>query len=154
VLHESLIPTTTTPIRVNISPIITALWMDSFIVNGESKATHKGTVLTRTTELATVVYCSELIHVAKCNAKNIPDSNARSNSPREREVKSRLRVETATGTRIKEAMVNLQAAITRDVTSFCAKRIKIDAVDTATIPMMMATKGGTGARLGESIYKE
>jgi hypothetical protein len=62
-------------------------------------------------------------------------------------------VEAATGTRISEARVSLQAAMTREVASRWAKRIKMEAVDTASMPNKMATMGGKGGCLGESIYR-
>jgi hypothetical protein len=89
-LHESLIPITITPTRVKIKPIHTARVMGSLIVKGESSATHSGIVLTNTTELATVVYCSEVIQVAKCTARNAPESNASPSALRLSELSSRL----------------------------------------------------------------
>jgi hypothetical protein len=64
-VHESLMAITITPTRVKNKPIHTGRVTGSFIVKGESRATHSGIVLTKTTELATVVYCNEVIHVAK-----------------------------------------------------------------------------------------
>jgi hypothetical protein len=55
----------------------------------------------------------------------------------------------AIGTRISEAMVKRQAAMTNEGTSSWAKRMKIEAVETARIPTAIATIGGTGGRLGE-----
>ena len=52
-----------------------------------------------------------------------------------------------------EAMVNLQAAITNEVASLWAKRMNMDAVETAKMPNRMATKGGTGGCLGEFIFQ-
>ena len=123
--------------------------MGSLIVNGESSATQSGMVLTSTTELATVVYCNEVIQVAKCKARKMPERSARSSSFRLREVSSRLWVEAATGIRMSEATVSLQAAITREVASFWAKRMNIEAVDTARMPNRMATTGETWERFGE-----
>jgi hypothetical protein len=60
-------------------------------------------------------------------------------------------VDAATGMRIIEAMVKRQAAITIEGASSCAKRIKIDAVETANIPNTMATVGDTRGFLGEFI---
>jgi hypothetical protein len=50
-----------------------ALVSGSFRVTGDRSATHKGAVETSTTELTTVVYCSEEIQVAKWSARNIPE---------------------------------------------------------------------------------
>jgi hypothetical protein len=60
-------------------------------------------------------------------------------------------VDAATGTRMIEAMVKRQAAITIEGASSWAKRMKIEAVETANIPNTMATMGGTGGFLGEFI---
>src|SRR4030043_884959 len=149
--HQSLIPTPSPPNNARISPIPTAKRMGSLIVNGESRATQSGIVLTNTTELATVGYCNEVIQVAKCNARKIPDKSARSKSGRLRDMSSRLWVDAATGTRMIEAKVNLQAAITSEEASFWAKRMKIEAVETAKMPNRMAIMGETGERLGECI---
>jgi hypothetical protein len=54
--------------------------MGSFIVNGENNATQRGTVVTNTTELATEVYWSEEIQVAKCIARKMPDRVAKISS--------------------------------------------------------------------------
>ena len=150
-VHESLMAIITTPPSVKIKPIHTARVMGSLIVKGESSATHSGIVLTNTTELATVVNCSEVIQVAKCTARNPPESSASPSSLRLSEPSSRLWVDAATGTRMIEAMVNRQAAITIEGASFWAKRMKIEAVETANIPNTMATMGETGGFLGEFI---
>jgi hypothetical protein len=42
------------------------------MVMGDIIATHKGIVVTSTTELATEVYSSDVIQKAKWNARNIP----------------------------------------------------------------------------------
>ena len=55
-VHVSLMATTRTPTMVNSKPIHTIFTMGSLIVIGDSNATHSGTVLTSTTELATLVY--------------------------------------------------------------------------------------------------
>ena len=47
---------------------------------GETRATQSGPVLTRTTELATVVYSSEEIQVAKWTARKRPATDPRINS--------------------------------------------------------------------------
>ncbi len=54
----------------------------SFRKNGETNATHSGPVLTSTTELATVVYSSDVIHVAKCSPRNNPEATPKSSSLR------------------------------------------------------------------------
>ena len=76
--HESLIPTIMPPIKVTTRPSQTYQGKGSLSRNGESIATHKGDVVTNTTELATVVYWIEVIQVAKWNASNIPEHIARS----------------------------------------------------------------------------
>ena len=55
------------------------------------------------------------------------------------------------GAKIREASESRQAAITNEETlSACAKRIKIEAVDAAKIPMVMAKVGEMGGRSWES----
>jgi len=116
----------------------------SLIVIGANKATHKGAVLTNTTELATDVYSKEDIQVAKCTAKKNPERIARSISLRFKDANSpRCRL-TAIGARTKDARVNLNAAMTKEGTaSAWINFIKIDAVETARIPKGMAIIGGT-----------
>ena len=60
-------------------------------------------------------------------------------------------MDTAKGTSISDATVKRQAAITKEGTSSWAKRMNIEAVETARMPNMMATIGGTLGRLGELI---
>jgi hypothetical protein len=55
---------------------------------------------------------------------------------------------------MREATVKRQAAMTREGTSSWAKRMNIEAVETARIPKIMARIGGTGGRLGEFISVE
>jgi hypothetical protein len=50
---------------------------------------------------------------------------------------------------MREATVKRQAAMTREGTSSWAKRMNIEAVETARIPNTMATMGGIGGGLGE-----
>jgi len=44
----------------------------SFRKTGDNRATHNGAVVTKTTELATVVYSKEVIQVAKCEPRKTP----------------------------------------------------------------------------------
>src|SRR5688572_18505712 len=63
--HASDAPITVPPKRASARPTIAALDKCSPRKKGEANATHRGPVLTNTTELATLVYSSELIQVAK-----------------------------------------------------------------------------------------
>ena len=53
----------------HVSPKIVNRVSDSRRSRGESRATKRGEVCTKTTELVTVVYSSEVIHVAKFETK-------------------------------------------------------------------------------------
>lgn len=120
---------------------------------GEKRATHKGIVLTRTTELATVVYSREVIHVAKCKARKIPDRAANPSSRRLRPRISDRRRVRANGDRIRVASDSRQAAMTREGAYSCAYRINMEAVETARIPMAITSSGATGGwRCWDSMY--
>ncbi len=75
-LQESAKPTIVLPSKATIKPINTRRGIRSRRIGAENIATHKGVVVTNTTELATLVYCREVIQVAKCNASNAPESSA------------------------------------------------------------------------------
>ena len=128
--------------------------MGSLMVMGESRATQSGMVLTSTTELATLVYCNEVIQVAKWSARKIPDKRASRKPFRLSPRSSVLCLKAAIGTRIMDASVKRQAAMTSDGTSSWAKRIKMDAVEAARIPNMMTSMGGNGGRLEEFISND
>ncbi|MPN04257.1 hypothetical protein SDC9_151493 [bioreactor metagenome] len=64
-LQALLIPTTILPNSEIASPNRIQRVIFSFRNIGESKATHNGAVVTRTTELATLVYSKEVIQEAK-----------------------------------------------------------------------------------------
>lgn len=49
----------------------------SFNVTGANSATQSGVVETSTTELATDVYSNDVIQVAKCRARKMPESSAK-----------------------------------------------------------------------------
>jgi len=106
---------------------------------GESSATQSGPVDTNTTELATDVYSSEDIHVAKWTARNNPETSPRLNSRRVR-VRSSTRCRVmAIGASRRVAKVSRKAAMTREgAPSVCANRIKMDAVETARIAVRSA----------------
>jgi hypothetical protein len=87
------------------------------MVSGARIATHKGEVLTKTTELATVVYSRDEIQVAKCTARKMPARTASKISRRVKDHSSLLWRWIAKGARIREAKVRRQAAITRDETA-------------------------------------
>jgi hypothetical protein len=61
-------------------PIFTCEEIGSLRITGERIATHKGVVVAKTTELATLVYSREVIQVAKWIARNTPESNPRKRS--------------------------------------------------------------------------
>ncbi len=63
--HASDNPTIVPPKRASANPTIAARVNFSFNSIGDNNATHSGPVDTNTTELATDVYSSEDIHVAK-----------------------------------------------------------------------------------------
>jgi hypothetical protein len=66
------------------SPMTAARVNRSLSSTGESSATQSGPVDTNRTELATVVYSREEIHVAKCTARNRPETVPRASSVRVR----------------------------------------------------------------------
>jgi hypothetical protein len=49
-------------------------------IKGEKRATNRGAVCTKTTELATEVYSSEVIHVAKWIERKTPEIMVRDSS--------------------------------------------------------------------------
>lgn len=81
--------------------------MGSFNMTGENKATHRGTVETRTTELATVVYSRDFIQVEKWTAKNTPDNTEKRNSFFESELSSSRFLEITNGDIKNVAIANL-----------------------------------------------
>jgi hypothetical protein len=64
-VQASCIPTKIPPARATTSPIATIDDNRSRKMSGENSPTHSGVVVTSTTELATLVYSSEVIQVAK-----------------------------------------------------------------------------------------
>jgi hypothetical protein len=120
----------------------------SLMVTGAKKATHKGAVLTNTTELATEVYSKEDIQVAKCTAKKNPERTAREISLRLKEINSLRYRLMANGARMKDAKANLNAAMTREGTpSAWINLMNMEAVETASIPKGIAINGG---KIGDS----
>ena len=114
--------------------------MDSRSTSAEKSAIQIGLVVTRATLLATLVYSSEEIQVAKCSARNAPAALAKRQSPRVRARSSAPLLARAKGRRISAAMERRQAAIAGDGTPCpCARRTRIDEVaTTATPPAMTA----------------
>ncbi len=111
----------------------------SFSNNGESSATQSGPVLTNTTELATLVYSSDDIQVAKCAARKMPEKTQSRISVRVKRFISSRCLMSAIGARIRVAKVSLNAAMTREgAPSLCAKRIKMLAVETASMAIKIA----------------
>jgi len=78
--QASDMPTMHPPNKARNMPIITGFPLGSRRIMGDSIATHRGVVVTRTTELEMVVYSSEDIQVAKWIARKNPDANPSSNS--------------------------------------------------------------------------
>jgi hypothetical protein len=118
---------------------------------GARRATHKGEVLTRTTELATDVYSRDVIQVAKCRARKVPDRKANPHSLGLREEISFRCLKSTKGAKNKTARPNRKAATVNDEAYLWAKRINIEAVETAVIPMGMASKGGINGVEGSFI---
>lgn len=137
--HASDSPIIVPPASDNPSPMIAVCARCSFDRSGESNATQSGPVLTNTTELATLVYSSEDIHVAKCTARKMPEKTPSMISLRvKRFISSRCFVK-AIGASRTVAKPSLRAAITSDgAPSLCANRIKMLAVDTANTAIMIA----------------
>ena len=134
-VQASLNPTTTPPVRARTRPITAAVPIFSRNTSGESSATHSGVVVTRTTELATVVYSRDVIQVAKCSAKKTPESSASSHSPRPSARSSDLERVSANGASTRLASVRRAAAMTMDgAPAPWARRMKMEAVETARIP--------------------
>jgi hypothetical protein len=104
----------------------------------ENKATQMGPVETRTTELATLVYSNDAIHVAKWKARKIPEIDARNKSFRFIENISYLYLEMAIGRRNKLEIIKRTAAIANDGASRWANFINNDAVETARMAMKTA----------------
>ena len=117
-----------------IKPMITHFLIDSLRTTGESSATQSGVVVTRTTELATEVSCSEVIQTAKWIARKSPDRPPFKMSFHDRLRHSWRYFTQAIGTRTRLANNNLDAAITNEDASACANRMNIDAVETNRIP--------------------
>src|SRR3990172_5520176 len=80
--QASLIPTMIPPVKAKMSPTIAVPPTRSRNKIGANNVTHKGVVVTKTTELATVVYSRDVIQVAKCNARKMPDKRAKIHSRR------------------------------------------------------------------------
>jgi hypothetical protein len=144
VVHRqlSLNPTKDPPKKANPIPTRMIREMRSSRKIGARRATHKGEVHTRTTELATVVYSRDVIQVAKCRAKKAPESKAYFHSLNWRvKISSRCRRSTK-GAKNKTAKPSRKAATVKEEAYSCAKRMRIDAVETAMIPTGKARKGG------------
>ena len=72
-MHASDNPIIVPPVSASPNPMMAVRARFSFNNNGASSATQSGPVLTNTTELATLVYSSDDIHVAKCKARKMPE---------------------------------------------------------------------------------
>ncbi len=119
-------------------PATAARVMRSSRRKGESSATQSGPVDTNTTELATVVYSREEIQVAKCTARKSPANIPGRYSLRVRLFSSARWRSRAKGAKSSVANVSRKAAITREGASSCAKRMKIEEVETAKIAVSNA----------------
>ncbi len=107
---------------------------------GENTATNSGAVCTSTTELATEVNSSEAIQVAKCKARNTPESAANIQD-RFPAGQAFLGCRTMRGTRNNVAISNLNVAIAMLLASVCAKRMKIEELEAARMPNRSAIGG-------------
>ena len=135
-MHASDNPMAVPPKRANANPAIAARVNFSFSSIGDNNATQSGPVATNTTELATDVYSREDIHVAKCAARNMPEIAANIISLRVKVMTSiRYRV-NAMGAIKRVANVSRKVAMTSEGAPVCAKRMKIEAVETASIAMV------------------
>ncbi len=126
------------PRTATIRPTIVARVRPSFSKKGESNATHRGPVDTNTTELATDVYSSEEIHVAKCTARKTPAMPPRIISFCVRPRSSSRWCPRARGASNRAAHVSRSAAITREGASACAKRTRTEEVETASTAVRRA----------------
>lgn len=104
-------------------------------------ATHNGVVVTKTTELAMEVNCNEVIQVAKCSARNMPDKIPFSKLAEVIFRHSGPCLINAIGTRTKLAITSRAAAMVMEEASAWAKRMKMDAVETKRIPAPVAIRG-------------
>jgi len=72
-MHASANPIIVPPTNAKTNPKTAMPAKRSFSSRGEKIATHNGPVETNTTELATDVYSSDDIHVAKWMARKMPE---------------------------------------------------------------------------------
>lgn len=141
-VHASASPMIVPPHSDSANPTTATRLNRSFNNMGDSTATHNGPVDTKTAELATVVYSSEVIHAAKWIARKMPDTTPNTISLRVKRLISARYCVNAMGAINKVAIVNRSAAITNEGASVCARRIKIEAVEMAR----MATNIPMGSR--------
>ena len=114
---------------------------------GAVNPTQRGEVVTRTVELATEVYASEVIQLAKCKANIKPERIASRQEVPDMCCSSTRRRINASGNKMAEARLSRQAAITIDGMSCpCAKRTKIDPDEIPTTPK---TKTSIGEKRGD-----
>lgn len=113
-------------------------------MKGAAIATHSGVVVTSTTELVTDVNSRDLIQEEKWIARKNPETTVNHNKDLGKDLIS-LRNRTAiTGNKINAARLKRYAAITIEDASFWANLMKMDALDTAKIPI-------NNPKYGESI---
>ena len=109
--------------------------MRSRSTSSENNAIQIGLVVTRATLLATDVYSSETIHDAKCAARNTPAAAASHQSRRDSAANSVRERSSTSGMSSSAASAMRQAAMASEGTPWvCAKRTRIDAVETIKTP--------------------
>lgn len=136
--HESPKLMTIPPSVAIIRPMIAILSSLSRKNTGASKATHRGVVDTNTTELATLVYSRDFIHVAKWNARKTPARIARRLSFLPNFFRSERYLLKTNGVSTSVAINNRPADMMMDdAPACCANRMNIAAVEAANIPAEM-----------------
>ena len=139
----SLNPMVIVPAMAMVKPILICEEIGSLRIIGEKMATHSGVVVAKTTELATLVNSREVIQVAKWSARKTPDNKARNRSFLDSRLKSLRYLKYVTGANTRVAIPKRCAAIVIELASVCARRIKMDAAETAKMPKSNANFGGT-----------
>jgi hypothetical protein len=133
--------TTMLPSKATPNPNTIQRLFFSFKTSGDRRATHNGAVVTSTTELVTLVNSRDVTQKAKWKAKNRPERSISKIIRRSMFLISCVAFVKQKGSKIKKAIVNLIAAITREGASRCAKRINNEAEETAAIPKIKAMTG-------------
>ena len=100
---------------------------------GDKMATQSGVVVTRITELVTVIDSNEVIQKMKCNPSKTPESRISALYPAARDSNSLIAFLPKNGINT-IVLINMRdQAMVMELTSRCANRIKREAVETAQI---------------------